>query len=107
MSKLASEFWVKAYIKRLSLVNVPAFVVAHGDDTSGIVLIKVNRLNGQARLMQKRFDFQQDGYIWSELTAGDEGEVDASIQKQCGMDPDLWVIEIEDPEGRDFLELGF
>jgi hypothetical protein len=40
---------VQAYLARLRLADIPAFVVAHGDDTAGAVLVKLNTLDGQAR----------------------------------------------------------
>ena len=43
---------------------------------------------------------------WTELASGDEREVDASIAKQRGFDPDLWVIEVEDRAGRHLLDSG-
>ena len=40
MTRLTSSFWVQAYIKRLNLIGVPAFVVSHGDDTAGAIIVK-------------------------------------------------------------------
>ena len=42
--RLTSDFWVAAYRQILSLHGIPCFVVAHGDDTAGAVLIKLNTL---------------------------------------------------------------
>ena len=53
MTRLVTEFWVHAYIKRLELQNIPAYVIAHGDNTAGAVLVKVATLDGQARLMHR------------------------------------------------------
>ncbi len=33
-----------------------------------------------------------------------ESEADAFIQKQGQFDPDLWVIEVESPDGHHLLE---
>jgi hypothetical protein len=38
------------------------------------------------------------------LTEGLEAEVDAALSRQRGFDPDLWVIEVEDREGRHLLD---
>jgi len=37
------------------------------------------------------------------MTSGQEQEVDASISRQRSFDPDLWVIEVEDRQGRHLL----
>ncbi|KKL07834.1 hypothetical protein LCGC14_2582010, partial [marine sediment metagenome] len=41
MPRLTARFWVDAYLTRLRLQDIPAFVVAHGDDTGGAVLVKL------------------------------------------------------------------
>ncbi|MBT6188817.1 MAG: DUF1491 family protein, partial [Tateyamaria sp.] len=48
MSRLTSRFWVDAYLARLRLADIPAFIVTHGDDTGGAVLVKLNTLDGEA-----------------------------------------------------------
>lgn len=104
MPRLTSRFWVDAYLTRLRLVNIPAFVVAHGDDTAGAVLVKQNTLDGRATLFQRTFDMMSDTRSWVELVAGAEADVDAGIARQLGFDSDLWVIEVEDRAGRHLLD---
>ncbi|MEO0666396.1 MAG: DUF1491 family protein [Pseudomonadota bacterium] len=104
MARLTSRFWVDAYLARLRFADIPAFVVAHGDDTGGAVLVKLNTLDGRAVLFQRSFDLMSDTRIWAELAAGDEAEVDAAAARQRGFDPDLWVIEVEDRAGRHLLD---
>ena len=41
---------------------------------------------------------------WIELALGDEAEVDATVARQRSFDPDLWVIEVEDRQGRHLLD---
>ena len=104
MTRLSSEFWVKADLTRLRLSDIPAFVTAKGDATAGAVLIKVNTLNGEAACYQRSFDLMTGERSWVVLAEGAEGEVDAALQRQREFDPDLWVIELEDKQGRHLLD---
>ena len=104
MARLATQFWVQAYLARLRLADIPAFVTAHGDDTAGNVLVKLNTLNGQAKLSERRYDLMRDTREWAVLAEGPEGEVDQSVTKQRSFDPDIWVIEVEDRDGRHLLD---
>ena len=104
MTRLTAEFWVQAYLARLRLQAIPAFVVAHGDDTAGAVLVKLNTLDGQAVAYQRAFDLMSGDRAWVVLDQGAEAQVDAAIDRQRGFDPDLWVIEVEDRAGRHLLD---
>ena len=74
MMRLASSFWVQAYIKRLNLMGVPAFVVSHGDDMAGAIIVKVNKLNGDAILFERSFSLEKNKSLWSKIQSGDEKE---------------------------------
>ena len=102
--RLTADIWVSAYLTRLRLMDIPAFVVQRGDSTAGAVLIKLNTLDGQACCYQRSFDLMTGERKWMVLVEGDEATVDASIAKQRGFDPDLWVIEVEDRHGRHLLD---
>lgn len=104
MTRLTARFWVDAYLARLRFQDIPAFITAHGDDTAGAVLVKLNTLDGQARAFHRTFDLMTGDRIWDELSAGPEGDVDGSIRRQRDFDPDLWVIEVEDRSGRHLLD---
>lgn len=104
MARLTARFWVDAYLARLRLNDIPAFVVAHGDDTGGAVLVKLATLDGQAAVYQRSFDLATGDRRWVELAGGAEREVDDAIARQRGFDPDLWVIEVEDRQGRHLLD---
>lgn len=101
--RLTSKFWLDAYRLRLSQSDIPAFVTARGDETAGAILIKLNLLDGQARLFQRGYDMDFNR-VWSILAEGEEAVVDQSIGAQKKMDPDLWVLEIEDRAGRHLLD---
>lgn len=104
MARLTARFWVDAYLARLRVFDIPAFVVAHGDDTGGAVIVKLATLDGRAALFHRSFDLVSGVQAWVELSAGDERDVDAAITRQRGFDPDLWVIEVEDRQGRHLLD---
>jgi hypothetical protein len=104
VTRLTSEFWVAAYLNRLRLSDIPAFVVAKGDLTAGAVLVKQNTLDGKARVFQRSFDLMTGERAWIVLAEGDEAECDSAIVRQRRFDPDLWVIEVEDREGRHLLD---
>jgi hypothetical protein len=102
--KLTAEIWVSAYLTRLRLIAIPAFVVQRGDSTAGAVLIKLNTLDGKACCYQRSFDLMTGERKWMVLVEGAEKDVDQSVAKQCSFDPDLWVVEVEDKQGRHLLD---
>lgn len=104
MTGLVSAFWVQAYLTRLRLQEIPAFVTAHGDNDAGAVLVKINTLDGQATAFQRGYDLNSGARRWVELSSGAEPDVDAAIGRQKEFDPDLWVIEVEDRQGRTLLD---
>lgn len=104
MARLTARFWVDAYLARLRFQDIPGFVTAHGDDTAGAVLVKLNTLDGQAQGFHRSYDLMSGARKWVELASGAEGDVDAAIKRQQDFDPDLWVIEVEDRQGRHLLD---
>jgi hypothetical protein len=102
--RLTASFWVQAYLTRLRLADIPAYVVARGDATAGAVIVKVATLDGHATAYQRSFDLATGARVWATLAEGPEADVDAALARQRGYDPDLWVIEVEDRAGRSLLD---
>ena len=103
-ARLSSGLWVDAYLTRLRLAAIPAYLIHRGDATAGAVLVKVALLDGTARAFHRSFDLAADTRIWALLAEGAEPEVDALLARQRGRDPDLWLIELEDRQGRTLLD---
>jgi hypothetical protein len=101
--RLTAEFWVQAYLARLRLADIPAFVTARGDATAGAVVVKLNTLDGSARAFARSWD-ASGARVWTPIAEGGEAEVDAAVGRQRRFDPDLWVIEVEDRDGRHLLD---
>ena len=103
-ARLTAEIWVRAYLRRLELAHIPAYVAARGDATAGAVMVKLATLDGGARLYQRSFDLMTGARTWVVLAEGEEPAVDAAIRRQRATDPDLWVIEVESRDGRTLLD---
>ena len=111
MARLRSDFWVAAYLRRCGVENVPAVLRRRGSPEAGAIFIKVDCLDGTAKLLgpapqsevgdresERRFaPMHKDASIPSP-------DVEARMARQIGFDPDLWLVEIDDRLGRTFLE---
>ena len=101
---LSTDIWVAALIRRVELGGGFAVVARKGDARAGSVLVKVlNRGDGTSRLYAEatRGDGER---VWMQPAASEqEPDLDRYIERAVRIDPDVWVVEIEDREGRHFL----
>ncbi|RRH78501.1 DUF1491 family protein [Falsigemmobacter faecalis] len=102
--RLTAEFWVKAYLTRLRLADIAAYVTAKGDADAGTVLVKCATLDGQARAFSRSYDLMTGARVWLELASGPERDVDEALTRARSRDRDLWIIELEDRAGRTLLD---
>jgi hypothetical protein len=106
MDRLPSRLWIEALIRRAELAGSSAFVVQHGDDGRGDVLIKVARLDGTAAAYVPSVNLEGERVFLNLSIQGvgpDEAGVDDYVRRARTRDSDLWIVEIEDREGRTFL----
>lgn len=99
--RLATDMYVSAHVRMAAREGVPITVVRKGDPSSGSLILKINLLNGTARVLYEvRYDGER---VWT-LALGaefmDDREADAYLTRQGEIDPDAWLIEIEDKQGR-------
>jgi hypothetical protein len=103
---LKTHIWASALVRRAEVGGAFAAIVRKGDPDAGAVLVKVATLDGKARLYAPAQNGEGER-IWLDLSSGplgsDERQVDQYAAKRAQADPDLWVVEIEDREGRTFL----
>ncbi|HEX8232025.1 MAG TPA: DUF1491 family protein [Caulobacteraceae bacterium] len=101
---LSTDVWVSALIRRAEMGGAFAAVAKKGDARAGAVLVKaVNRGDGTCRLFAEAV--RTDGErVWMQPVAStSEADLDAYSERARRIDPDLWVVEIEDRQGRHFL----
>lgn len=104
--RINSELWVKAYVRTCNSSGGAAFVVRRGDEHGGSVFVRVNKLDGTSTLYGPAAaglaDVVSDRF-WSLRFTGSDADAEALIARETRFDPDLWLIEVEDREGRHFL----
>ncbi|MFN4184371.1 MAG: DUF1491 family protein [Hyphomonas sp.] len=106
MERLPARLWTDALIRRASLAGASAFVLQHGDDDRGDVLVKVARLDGTAAAYVPSMSLEGERIFLNLAVQGigpQEAAVDEYVRRAKARDSDLWIIEIEDREGRHFL----
>ncbi|HEY3814971.1 MAG TPA: DUF1491 family protein [Caulobacteraceae bacterium] len=101
---LSTDLWAGALIRRAELAGAFATVARKGDARAGTVLVKaLNRRSGQARLYAEALRGEGERVWMQPVPSQQEADLDAYVERQVRIDPDLWLIEIEDAEGRHFL----
>jgi hypothetical protein len=85
MQRLKSEIRVQGWVRRCTAQGLMATVARKGDVEAGAVMLKVNR-------------FAAGCEVYSEKDA------DAYLARQAKYDPDVWVLEIEDPKAQFTLD---
>ena len=104
MMLLSTDIWVGALIRRAELAGAFAMVIRKGDTRAGAVLVKVlDRPNGAAKLYAEatRMDGER---VWMQPVLSErESDLDSYVERVCKVDPDVWVVEIDDRQARHFL----
>jgi hypothetical protein len=111
--RLKSGIWVAAYVRRCHVEGAFAAVRRRGAEEAGAVFIKINRLDGTGLLYgpapQAVFDEAQPaGRIFTLVLGRDapvpDADIEARLVREIGFDPDIWIVEVEDRTGRQFLD---
>ncbi|MEX6632175.1 DUF1491 family protein [Hyphococcus lacteus] len=107
--RLKTEIRISAHLRRAQAGGAFATIVRKGDPDAGAVAVKLFIGRGEARLFIQSRDLDGNP-VWREPLEGDqqsddiETRIDRWIEKESSIDPDIWVVEIEDREGRAFLD---
>ncbi len=105
-ARLPVYIWIEAQLKPLNDKGVFFYIHQRGEQNSGTILLKLNGLEGQCRMLvqQRNLDGEMGWMdaIGKELV--EELQADQYIQRAITRDPDLWAIEIEDREMKNPFE---
>ncbi|MFP4097670.1 MAG: DUF1491 family protein [Alphaproteobacteria bacterium] len=98
--RLPVHVWIDAQLMPLNDRGVFYYIHQRGEQNSGTILLKLNGLGGQCRLLVQQRDFEGN-LGWMNASGKElveEVQADQYIRRAISRDPDLWVIEIEDRE---------
>src|SRR5436853_2128833 len=110
--RLKSGIWVSAYLRRCRVEGVDAVLRRRGAVEAGAVFIKISRLDGTAQVFgpapQTAFDEARPSdrsFVLSlKSEPASEADAEAYLARQIKFDPDVWIVEVEDRAGRNFLD---
>ena len=101
---LSTDLWVSALIRRAEIGGSSATVVKKGDERAGTVIVKAwNTRERTGRLYTEAFGPDGERLWMQPIVSEFECELDDYVERQRKYDPDLWVVEVEDREGRHFI----
>ena len=103
--RLKAGIFVRALIRRVEVAGASAYVVKKGVEESGAVFLKIARLDGTSLILSQARRGEGD-LVWLKPLgdSADEERARTYFDKQIRFDPDLWIVEIEDREGRAFVD---
>jgi len=103
--RLKAGFFVRALIRRVETAGASAYVVRHGIEESGAVILKVSRLDGMF-LVLNQVRRGEGELAWARPLGDwtDEARARDYLDRQIRIDPDIWIVEIEDRQGRAFVD---
>ena len=102
--RLKSTIYVQALIRRAETAGASAYQVRRGAEEAGAVFLKINRLDGTCMVLSPARRGEER--VWTKPLgdAADEARASDYFAKQIRFDPDIWIVEVEDRAGRNFLD---
>jgi hypothetical protein len=110
--RLKTALWVAAYLRRCQVEGLSAVVRRRGADEAGAIFVRICRLDGTSDLFGPAPQSAlEQGAVDRAFTAAmasqqiPDAEIEAYLARQTKFDPDLWIVEVEDRLGRNFLNI--
>src|SRR5690606_23021572 len=106
--RLTSTMWVAAYVRRCHIEGAYAVVTRRGAPEAGAIFVVLDCLDGTRTLFsQAPQSLIAEGDIRDRLflpveQVGDALQVEERLARELKFDPDLWVVDVEDRQGRHF-----
>ncbi len=97
--RLPTYLLIDATLTQLYAKGAGVYVVQRGDKTGGLLLVKISDTRGMCKLetQQRNLEGVLEWMNVLDVETPDEKTADDYIRRAVDRDPDLWVIEVEDP----------
>jgi len=107
--RLRTDFWVSALRRRAEAAGAFISIARRGAEEAGAIFIQVDRRDGRFDLYgpapQSFFDDSVTDRLFTLLAREVPEEATRKrIEQEVNFDSDLWLVDIEDREGRAFIE---
>lgn len=112
--RLKTALWVAAYLRRCQVEGAFAVVRRRGAEEAGAVFVRICRLDGTSDLFGPAPQSALDPSRGADRTftpsfaqqPAADAAVEAKLASEMKFDSDLWIIEVEEPAGRNFLDIA-
>jgi len=104
-ARLKTGLYVRALIRRAEVGGASAYVARRGAEEAGALILKLARPDGNLTVLSRATRGEGER-VWMK-PLGDSADSAAAakyFERQIRFDPDLWIVEIEDREGRAFVD---
>jgi hypothetical protein len=108
--RLKSALWVAAYLRRCQVEGLSAVVRRRGAEEAGAIFVRICRLDGTSDLFgpapQSALEPGASDRIFAASLASQpapDADIESRLARETKFDPDLWIVEVEDRAGRNFL----
>ncbi len=105
-ARIKTGLLVQAGIRHCEGKLLSAMLRRRGDADAGALLVKVSRLDGSAALFSRVTSFS-GGTEWQRSSGEEwlpEAEIEKRLESEIRFDPDIWIVEIENPGGENPFE---
>jgi hypothetical protein len=104
-ARLKTGFYVRALIRRAELGGASVYVARRGAEEAGALILKLTKPDGSITVLSRATRGEGE-LVWMRPLGDSSDGASATkyFEKQIRFDPDLWIVEIEDRQGRAFVD---
>ena len=95
--RLRTTVWVSAQVRRCNIASIPIVVARHGDDDGGLVIVKLDRLDGTCGVVARTRNL--DGNIvWRSISGGSpvsNMQAEIIIEREVGREAEIKFLPLQ------------